>query len=299
VARVVSLVDLIPPPRYDGQPWTQAKVQEATAPDAAWLDIDTQTLASPDADPTAPAARSVTTTLAALTTGWYRVVFLDAADNPSEPSDVVRSSIDADLPPDPDDVRDASPLLRSKFPRPSTDPNQSGDLRRMTYQATMLVQSLTWRLIDPTLGCPAPVDEGQCEMVPNELVPVAVQAIVRMAERIYVTTQPAFAEQVATGRRLRGYTAGPYSESYFAPGEFARRGASQGRPPMDSDDALDAALWALATEDARDYFVWRSTGVAPPTSAVVSFDYRRQSIGYGAGGLGLPGGYGHGGPDGY
>lgn len=274
-------------------------MQEATAPDAAWLDIDTQTLASPDADPTAPAARSVTTTLAALTTGWYRVVFLDAADNPSEPSDVVRSSIDADLPPDPDDVRDASPLLRSKFPRPSTDPNQSGDLRRMTYQATMLVQSLTWRLIDPTLGCPAPVDEGQCEMVPNELVPVAVQAIVRMAERIYVTTQPAFAEQVATGRRLRGYTAGPYSESYFAPGEFARRGASQGRPPMDSDDALDAALWALATEDARDYFVWRSTGVAPPTSAVVSFDYRRQSIGYGAGGLGLPGGYGHGGPDGY
>jgi hypothetical protein len=68
---------------------------------------------------------------------------------------------------------------------------------------------------------------------------------------------------------------------------------------MDTDDALDAALWALATEDARDYFVWRSTGVAPPTAAVTSFDYRRQSLGYGAGSLGFPGGYGRGGPDGY
>lgn len=274
-------------------------MQEAGAPDAAWLDIDTQALPSPDADPSAPAARSVTTTQAVLSTGWYRLVFLDAGGNPSEPSEVVRSSIDSEMPPDPDDVRDASPLLRVKYPRPATNPDQAGDLRRITYQATALVQSITWRLIDPTLGCPAPPDEGQCEIVPNELAPVALQAIARMAERIQVTTDPAFAEQVATGRRLRGFTAGPYSESYFAPGEFARRGATQGRPAMDSDDALDAALWALATEDARDYFVWRATGVAPPSAEVTSFDYRRQSLGYGSGALGWPGGYGRGGPDGF
>jgi hypothetical protein len=297
--RVVSLTDLVPDPRYDGVPWTQAEVQEATAPDGAWLTVDTLALVTLDTDPSAPMARSVTTAQAQLTTGWYRLVFLDAGGNASEPSDVVRSSIDSDMPPSPDDVWDASPLLREKFPRPAVDPAATGDLRRITYQAIALVQSVTWRLIDQTLGCPAPPDEGQCELVPNELAPVALQAIARMAERIKVTTDPAFAEQIATGRRLRGFNAGPYSESYFAPGEFARRGATQGRPPMDTDDALDSALWALATEDARDYFVWRATGVAPPTGVATAFDYRRQSLGYGSGTIGWPGGFGHGGPDGY
>jgi hypothetical protein len=106
-------------------------------------------------------------------------------------------------------------------------------------------------------------------------VPVARQAVALMVERLLVTGTAAFAEQIATGRRLRGFSAGPYSESYFAPGEFARRGAAQGRPPMDADDALDAALWALATEDAREMFVAWATGVQPPAGAASVFDYRR------------------------
>jgi hypothetical protein len=100
-----------------------------------------------------------------------------------------------------------------------------------------------------------------------------------MVNREIVTGDPAFAEQVATGRRLRGFSAGPYSESYFAPGEFARKGAQQGRPAMDPDEALDAALWALATLEAREYFVSEASAVNPPASAITSFDYRKQAVG--------------------
>jgi hypothetical protein len=269
------------------------------SPTSQWTPIDTAAFGSVDPDPTAPAPRSVTTMNAALTTGWYRLVFTDDAGHTSEPSQAVRSSTDSEMPPTPADIRNLSPLLRQNYPLPAVDPYAWSDLRSMVYTATMLVQSNTWRIIDPTLGCPAPVEEGySCELLPPELVDVARQAILKMTERLSVTAQPAFASQIASGRRLRGFTAGPYSENYFDPGQFARKGTT-GRPAMDNDDAIDAALWALATEDARDYFMWRATGAAPPTGVPSTFDYRRQSLGYGAGEIGIPGGFARGGPDGW
>lgn len=295
---VVSLSGFVPPARFDTVPWTSVKISEGAVQSGPFNLIDTQAI-TPDVDPSQPQVRSFTTALAQLPSGWYQVVFYDNGGAQSEASDPVRADGAGDtLPPTPDDIRTVSPLLREKFPLPPTDVYQTLDLRNIVLEATALVQSITWRIIDPTLGCAAPEDYT-CEVVPDELVPVAVQAIARMAERIRVTTDPAFAQQVATGRRLRGFNAGQYSESYFAPGEFARRGASQGRPAMDTDDALDAALWALATEDARDYHVWRATGVAPPTGVVSTFDYRRASLGYGSGMAGgWGGGFARGGPDG-
>lgn len=296
MARVVSLIDLVPPARYDSVAWTGAQIEEAIAPDQPWTLIDTLVLSSPDADPTAPAPRSLTTTHAALSTGWYRAVFTDPSSGLSEPSFPVRSSIDSPIPPSPEDVRNASPLLRQNYPIPAVDPYASSDLRANVYQATALVQAITWRIIDPTLGCPAP-DGYVCELTPAELVPVAINVITRMTERIAVTTAADFAEQLATGRLLRGFTAGPYSENYFAPGEFSRKGTT-GRPAVDSDSNIDAALWALMTEDARDYFMFRAGGISPPVGVASSFDYRRQSLGYAAGEMGLPGGFARGGPDG-
>lgn len=293
---VVSLVGFMPPQRYDFTPWTIVKFEEAPAPGGPWTLIDTQTLPDPDSDPSEPIARNLTTTSATLLVGWYRLTFMDVHGASSTPSDQLRNSAMSELlPPTPDQVRNESRLLRQGYPIPPTDPYATADLRNTVYQATSLVQSITWRLIDSTLGDLAP--EGYLsEAVPDGLVPIAIQAIARMSERIYVTTDPDFAQQVATGRRLRGFSAGPYSESYFAPGEFARKGASQGRPPMDVDDALDTALWALATEDARDYFVWRSTGTPPPAGSATVFDYRRNSTGYHAGSMGLRRGSG---PDGF
>lgn len=297
---VVSLVGYAPPARYDDVPWTGVRWFEAATPAGPFVQIDDQVLTVPDPDPSAPGARNLTTTNATLEVGWYELVFYDAGLNLSDASDPIRNPPGGqDLPPDPDAVRNASPLLRQAYPIPATDPYAANDLRSAVAQATALVQTLTWRLIDPTLGDLSP--EGYAsEAVPAGLVPVAFEAVSLMTERVVVGRQPDNAEMFALGRHLRGFSAGPYSESYFAPGEFARRGAQQSRPAMDQDDALDSALWALATEDARDYFVFRATGVAPPIGSVTGFDYRRQSLGYGAGEAGgWPGGLGRGGPDGF
>lgn len=296
---VVSLNGYLPPPRNDGLAWSGVQVyEEATLAGPATL-IDTQALPTPlDTNPASPQVRNITTSHGTLPNMWYFLVFTDVAGGYSDPSDPLRNtSAEDELPPTPDAIRAQSPLLRKNFPLPPTNAYQPSDLRNLVYQSVSLVQSLTWRLIDPSLGDSSP--EGYVsEAVPPWQVPIVFQAVARMAERVSVTTAPAFAEQLATGRLLRGFSAGPYSEQYFSPGEFARRGAQQGRQPMDVESAIDEALWALATEDARDYFVWRATGITPPTGVATAFDYRRANVGYSAGGLGGPFG-GRGGPDGF
>lgn len=292
----VTFIGILPPAREDERPWTGVRIEEAPASAGPWTLIDTQVLGSPDPDPSLPQPRNLTTDNGTLDNGWYRFTFTDDFAGSSQPSVPMLNGLPLVLPPSADVIRNLSPLLRQRYPLPPKDQYAMNDLQMLVKQATAEVQSITWRLIDPDLGDSSP--EGYVsEAVPSALVPIAIQAISRVSERIAITTEPAFAQQVATGRRMRGFSAGPYSESYFAPGEFARRGASQGRQPMDSDDAVDSALWALATEDARDYFVWRATGVAPPVGVATSFDYRRQSLGYTGGGLPVIGA--HGGPDGF
>jgi hypothetical protein len=192
--------------------------------------------------------------------------------------------------PTPDQLRADSDLIAAKFP----DGGDDAKLEARAATAAAFVASLTFRLIEPVDT--STVEDEVFEEVPAGLVPVAIHAVAVMVERMVVTGAPDFAEQAATGRRLRGFSAGPYSEQYFAPGEFARRGAQQGRPPMDPDEALDAALWALATEAARESFFAWATGVQPPAGAVTTFDGRRSGGGY----------FGHGvrrgfigGPDGF
>lgn len=178
------------------------------------------------------------------------------------------------LTPTPDQLRLASDLIELKFPPGG---KEDAKLEQRALLASALVASLTFRLIDPVTQ--STVQGYTFEDVPPSLEAVAIGAVAGMTEREIVTGDPAFREQIATGRRLRGFSAGPYSESYFGPGEFARKGASQGRPPMDPDEALDALLWALATEDAREYFIGQASGVNPPGSAITAFDYTRQNRG--------------------
>jgi hypothetical protein len=283
---MVVTIQGTPSQRFDEIPFATALVHESPGPEGPWTLIDSQALSPLDADPVAPTIRTVTTVAATLATGWYRLVFRDAAGHVDQPSDPVRASTgDEPLPPSPTSLRRDSPLLRQNYPVPAVDPAVDGDLRRYVYAAVEIVQALTWRIVDSTLGCPAP-PEYACELVPPALVGVAVRAVQLLTERMSVTGQPGFAAQFASGRLLRGFSAGPYSESYFAPGEFARRGAQQGRPPMDVSEELDAALWALATEDARDYFVFRATGQVLPGGQAIAWDYRRENIGYGASGFG-------------
>jgi hypothetical protein len=94
---IVSLSDFLPAPRYDGFPWTQAKIEEAPASTGAWTVLTTVALNPIDADPTNPAERNFTVTNATAATGyWYRVTFLDANGNFGAPSNPIYNG-DPDL----------------------------------------------------------------------------------------------------------------------------------------------------------------------------------------------------------
>lgn len=74
---VVSLEEFTPLARYDGQPFTQARIEEAATAAGPFTLLETFALAPLDADPSRPAARSFTTNLGTLESGWYQVTFVD------------------------------------------------------------------------------------------------------------------------------------------------------------------------------------------------------------------------------
>jgi hypothetical protein len=84
---VVSLPGCTPYARYDGNPWTEVQIGEATPenPTGPFTTIDTIALSGlpggVDSDPTNPQTRDLTTVHATLTAGWYQVTFLDADSN--------------------------------------------------------------------------------------------------------------------------------------------------------------------------------------------------------------------------
>lgn len=80
VSYVITFHGAKPSARED-QPWTQVRIQEATTALGTWTTLETQTLSPVDTDPEDPAARDITTTLATLEDGWYRLIFIDADGN--------------------------------------------------------------------------------------------------------------------------------------------------------------------------------------------------------------------------
>lgn len=177
--------------------------------------------------------------------------------------------------PTPPDIRARSPLLTQRYPL--ADP-ESPEFVAAIEDASALVASWTGRLIEP-------VTEG--EEVPDGLVGIARRAIAKLVEQIATTSEAAFAAKTAGGRRLRSISAGPWSESYFAPGELSMK---NGVATITGDPTLDALLWTLATETRREEWVALASGKQPPAAAVTEFDYRRR------GSITVRGGVG---PDGY
>lgn len=96
---VVSFDDYRPAARYDSIPWSQVQIEEADTEDGdsitgLWTLIDTQALVPLDPDPTAPMLRSFTTTLASDTPElWYRVIWVDAGSNTSQPTIPVQNIV--------------------------------------------------------------------------------------------------------------------------------------------------------------------------------------------------------------
>jgi hypothetical protein len=90
---VISLADYVPPARYDNHAWTAAQMQEASDPAGTWATIDTFALIPVDTDPEHPQSRDFTSTNATLTSGWYRIVWEDAANHSFEGEAIARQQV--------------------------------------------------------------------------------------------------------------------------------------------------------------------------------------------------------------
>lgn len=98
MSQVVSFEDYTPAPRFDAQPWTEVRIEESSttatpSSTTVWTLIDTIALSPVDADPAAPATRSVTTENANDESGrWYRLIFADAGGDTLQPTFPVQNS---------------------------------------------------------------------------------------------------------------------------------------------------------------------------------------------------------------
>lgn len=91
MGQVISFDDYLPAARFDAVPWTQAQIEEAATAAGTWTVIDTIALSPADPDPASPALRSFTTDAGTAPNLWYRVTFLDANADSSQPTDPVHN----------------------------------------------------------------------------------------------------------------------------------------------------------------------------------------------------------------
>lgn len=90
---VVSFPTTAPSPRFDGKTWTKARIEESASSTGPWTAIETKTLSPVDSDPAHPLARALTTELATINEGWYRIVFVDTDNDESQPTSSIQNVI--------------------------------------------------------------------------------------------------------------------------------------------------------------------------------------------------------------
>lgn len=230
MANVVTFTDFRPIPRFDAVKWTEARIEEAAALAGPWTEVEV--FAVPDyPDPEDPPLFSFTTDEATVTDGWYRLVWLDPLLNTSV-SEAISSSGESTLPLSVGELRGRSELIRTRYPATPYDAQKETDLANAIQSATALVESLTCRKFDATM--------------PEELVPLAIQATVWKTEQVLLGSSMKSRRSTIGRRALKSMTAGPYSETYFGPDEAAKT------KRLDLDPEMHDLLWALATEECRE-----------------------------------------------
>lgn len=149
---------------------------------------------------------------------------------------------------------------------PSGDPERTERLELILTDDAPVISALTGRKIGP--------DDTPGEEVPDWLRPVALRVFALRAERIALGGTIKARTSAAGSTRLRSFTAGPYSESYFGPGEAAEWRV------LDPDPATHELLWTLATEAMRRHWLrlW-GTLEEEPAAAVQAFDWSGQLAG--------------------
>lgn len=93
MTQVISFEDYLPSPRYDGLPWTEVRIGEGATVDGPFTLIDTLAISPVDADPSLPAYRNFTTSLADDAADlWYQLTFFDAAGAFAQPTFPVQNT---------------------------------------------------------------------------------------------------------------------------------------------------------------------------------------------------------------
>jgi len=127
LAEVVTFANYRPPPRYDGLPWTQVRIEEAPTPLDAFYELETQPLTPVDTDPTQPAYRAFTTELGTALGYWYQILFVDATGDVSQPTLPVQN-VASSGEPEVTAYATADELMRIlKLRNPSSDQLAAGD----------------------------------------------------------------------------------------------------------------------------------------------------------------------------
>src|SRR4051812_20340282 len=83
---VVSFRGYTPAARFDSVAWASAQIEEAPSSTGPWTQIDVLTLSPADVDPSNPATRNLTTDEGTAADLWYRLIFVDANADTSEPT---------------------------------------------------------------------------------------------------------------------------------------------------------------------------------------------------------------------
>lgn len=168
-------------------------------------------------------------------------------------------------------VRARSALFRERLP---VSVANDAILSVQVGDAAGQVSMLTGRAIGVTgagpFGCT--LDE-----VPAGLTGLASRVVTLVAERLYVTETSRTAEMieselVSASDNLASFSAGPYSEAYFAPGQVVEM------KRLDPDPERAGLLWALATDCVRLGWtrLWFPDSIAAqpsPVSALVELNW--------------------------
>jgi hypothetical protein len=90
---VTNFNNILPPARFDGNPWTQILVYESATEEGTFALLDTVAISSlpggVDSNPAEPAYRNVTVSNATVERGYYYFVFKDAIGNQTAPTNTI------------------------------------------------------------------------------------------------------------------------------------------------------------------------------------------------------------------
>lgn len=286
---VASFKNVTPSARFDSHPWTKVRIEEGAEVAGPYQEVETQVLAAPDANPEEPAAHNLTTALAPLEAGVFKLTFIDAAGGEDAPQFVnwPPASVSSNPVPTLDEMRARSKLLAKRYPQPAGD----AALQALLFDALPLISNITGRNIGITGEgserellaelLNEPLSEGaswepwqalgenfltRLAPVPGRLIAVAKRAVTLKCERLATGGQVRARIEAHNTGLLRSMTAGPYSESRLTVGEIRQK------MMMDPDPQLDEVLRLLMTDDAWGVFLYQTTGQQLPGVALTAID---------------------------